>query len=71
MNEHTTIVLRVLQKQLDRTDKHRARGRNREEIEQLITEIKDKHNGKSHEIRADDTATVARHPGGGAIEKRA
>jgi hypothetical protein len=42
MTDHDKAIIRVLQKQLDRTDKHRATGQQRIADQQLIDEIKSK-----------------------------
>jgi hypothetical protein len=43
MTEHDKAIIRVLQKQLDRTDKHRATGQQRIADQQLIDNIKSKY----------------------------
>jgi hypothetical protein len=45
MTDHDKAIIRVLQKQLDRTDRHRATGQQRIADQQLINEIKNKYNG--------------------------
>jgi hypothetical protein len=51
MTDHDKAIIRVLQKQLDRTDKHRATGREREETIKLIQQIKDNDNTRTIQAR--------------------
>jgi hypothetical protein len=50
MTDHDKAIIRVLQKQLDRTDRHRVTGQQRITDQQLIDNIKSKYN--------DDTGTI-------------
>jgi hypothetical protein len=49
MTEHDKAIIRVLQKQLDRTDRHRATGQQRITDQQLIDKIKSKYNEKNND----------------------
>jgi hypothetical protein len=51
MTDHDKAIIRVLQKQLDRTDRHRATGQQRIADQQLIEKIKAKYNDNTTEIQ--------------------
>jgi hypothetical protein len=52
MTDHDKAIIRVLQKQLDRTDRHRVTGQQRITDQQLIDNIKSKYNDNNTEIQA-------------------
>ena len=66
MTEHDKAIIRVLQKQLDRTDNHRVTGQQRITDQQLIDMIKSKYNEKDNDSAPTIQSAPQKDDGGAA-----
>jgi len=64
MTEHDKAIIRILQKQLDRTDKHRVTGQQRITDQQLIDKIKSKYNEKDNDSAGMLQSALTKDDGG-------